>query len=224
MALRSANASLLGLGIREERVRQAAGHVTPQFPQPGGVRLDTAWICRTQPSPARSLLPLAVTLHPTRLLRPNPLYGYPGSPRLLSLPCSAGHERTGNALLHWRRCHGGPAVPVSHQSRRYAWKELRLPHSHPSHCRLGGPALPRAKPCSQLVKLPGTRNSQLNEQLKKGRQPILDRGSQSRALSRASGPGEGGEQHPSALAPQSPKSELEEARDDRADPSGGTFH
>lgn len=61
---------------------------------------------------------------------------YPGCPRLLSclahlalstlrMPCFTGAHVTE---------HRQPAVPVPWHSCQHAWQELRLPHSHPSHC------------------------------------------------------------------------------------------
>lgn len=176
-----------------------------------------------------SMIPAASGSHtsPNMPPSPNPLWNTQGahdsSPLL---PCSPGQEHTENALLHRSPCHRPQATCCPHAltQRPACLGRVKAATLPPLPLQLVGPALPRAKPCSQLVKLPGARNSQLNEQLKKGRQPILDRGIQSQALSRAPGPREGGEQHPSALAPKSLKSKLEEARDNRAKPSRGTFH
>lgn len=103
--------------------------------------------------------------------------------RILDLPATS---RGGSPLP--RGGHTSPGVPpprrpprgprrraVPPGSWRHAREGLRRPRSQPSRCTVG-PALPRAAPCSQLVRLPAARNSQLHEQLKKGRQPILDKG------------------------------------------------
>lgn len=85
--------------------------------------------------------------------------------------------------------------------------------------RHGGPSSPTC--CAlfpKLVRLPAARNSQLGEELKKGRQPILDKGGANPGHSALpQGPGREESKAPSALAPCS---KFAGARDNGA----ATFH